>query len=86
MGHGIRHEVIIDFVLCDIEQLILVNAQRLSCASLHRLSEVECNTDCVSGSGSPRLKLLEVESEMHRVNVVGWKSVIVPKVFKIKKG
>ena len=71
MGHGIRHEVFIDYVSCDIEQLILVNAQCLSCASLHRLSEVECNSDCVSGSGSPRLKLLEVESEMHIMIVVG---------------
>ena len=43
MGHGIRNDVIIDFVLRDIEQLILVNAQRLS--------EVECNLElelCVS--------------------------------------
>ena len=60
--------------------------QCLSCASLHRLSEVECNPDSVSGSGSPRLKLLEGESEMHIMIVVGWESVIVAKVLNILKG
>lgn len=55
---------------CDNEPLLNIIAKRSSCASPHKMSEVECNSNSESSSGSLRLEIPKVESEMQVMKVV----------------